>query len=135
MGTGRDTINAALQGQMLGWRTGALTLGKIVATSATLGSGGSGGAFTPALFIGATAGSAWALLLHSWLGASTTLAGGFAIVGMAAVVTSSYQAPVTAIVLALEMSRDYNILMPVMLACVVAHLTTRAHKATPVIEQ
>ncbi|HVA67030.1 MAG TPA: chloride channel protein, partial [Elusimicrobiota bacterium] len=128
MGTGQDTINAALQGQLLSWKSGALTLGKIAATSATLGSGGSGGAFTPALFIGATAGSAWAALLHSWLGASTTLAGGFAIVGMAAVITSSYQAPVTAIVLSLEMSRDYNILMPVMLACVVAYLTTRAHK-------
>jgi len=135
MGTGQDTINAALQGQLLSWKSGALTLGKIVATSATLGSGGSGGAFTPALFIGATAGSAWAALLHSWMGASTTLAGGFAIVGMAAVITSSYQAPVTAIVLSLEMSRDYNILMPVMLACVVAYLTTRAHKAVPVIEQ
>ncbi len=135
MSTGRGTIAAALQGRVLGWRAGALALSKIAATAATLGSGGSGGAFTPALFIGTTAGSAWAALLHTWLGVSPAVAGGFAVVGMAAVVTSSYQAPVTAIVLALEISRDYNILMPVMLACVIAHLTTRKQKEAPVIEQ
>ncbi|MDE2291789.1 MAG: chloride channel protein [Elusimicrobia bacterium] len=134
MGTGQATIDAALSGQALGWRSGAVTLAKIAATSATLGTGGSGGAFMPAIFIGAAAGNAWATLAAQLFHTALPL-GAYALVGMSAVVTSSYRCPVTAMILALEVSHDYGILMLVMFACVLAHLTTRVYRETPVLQQ
>ncbi len=132
MGTGQDTIRTALDGRLSGWRCGALTLAKIAATVATLGSGGSGGAFMPALFIGGAAGSAWATLAGALLPLPVPRAA-FAITGMACAVTSAFKAPVTSMILALELSRDYGILMPVMIACILAHLVTRDHRPAPII--
>ncbi len=132
MGTGQDTIEAALVGGLGGWRCGALTLAKILATVATLGSGGSGGAFMPAMFVGSAAGSAWATLASALLPLSVPRAA-FAITGMSCVVTAAFKAPVTSMILALELSRDYGILMPVMIACILAHLVTRDHRPTPMI--
>ncbi|HVE13845.1 MAG TPA: chloride channel protein [Elusimicrobiota bacterium] len=133
LGTGQRTINAALSGEFLGWRGAAASGAKIGATALTLGSGGSGGAFMPALFIGATAGSAWgALLRHFW--AFSGQPGVFALVGMACVLTAFYQAPVTAIVMALEVSQDYDALMPVMVACVVAYVVSRRHREEVLVE-
>jgi CIC family chloride channel protein len=133
LGTGQITINAALRGELLGWRAGAASAAKIAATAFTLGSGGSGGAFMPALFIGATAGTAWAGLLHH-LWAFNPQPGVFALVGMACVLTSFYQAPVTAIVMALEISQDYDVLMPVMAACAISYVVTRRKREEPIVE-
>ena len=88
----------------------------------------------PALFIGATAGSAWGQMLEHVLHTANER-GGLALTGMACVVTAVYQAPVTAMVLALEISQDYDILMPVMFACVIAYLTTRRPRQAPLIER
>lgn len=137
LGTGQATINAALGGASLahGAHAAGNSLAKIAATSLTLGSGGSGGAFMPAIFIGTTAGGAWGSLLHHIWRSFTPTPGVFALVGMACVITSFYQAPVTAIVMALEISQDYGVLMPVMVACVISYLITRRPKETPVVEQ
>lgn len=132
LGTGQPVINAALKGDLNDWKAGASALAKIAATCATLGTGGSGGAFMPALFIGATAGSAWGGLLHFLFNLSVER-GGLALTGMACVVTAFYQAPVTAMVMALEISQDYDILMPVMFACVIAYVTTRRKREVPLL--
>ncbi len=133
LGTGAATISAALRGQVASWRAGALAAGKAAATAATLGTGGSGGAFMPAMFIGATAGSACQGLFR--IIGRPFEKGELALTGLACAVTSAYRAPVTAIVMALEISRDYDLLMPVMVACVAAYLTTPRPSREPVLQQ
>lgn len=91
---------------------------KIIATSVSIGSGGSGGIFTPSLFIGAAIGAGMGLLLYNigLIGHP----GAFALVGMAAFVASTTRATLTAIVLLFEMTASYEIILPLMLSCVVA---------------
>lgn len=132
MGTGNDFIVGSINGTVpSGWRAALLALAKIGATASTLGTGGSGGAFMPALFIGAAAGG----FCHTILGAFAPEAGGLALAGMACVVTAAYRAPFTGIVMALEMSRDYDILAPVMLACAISFALSQRPAAQPVVER
>jgi CIC family chloride channel protein len=97
-----------------------LWLGKLAVTSITLGSGGSGGVFAPSLFMGATAGGAFGILLHTtgWFAHSSP--GGYALVGMAAVVAATIHAPMTGILILFEMTQDYKVILPIMLASVAA---------------
>ena len=91
---------------------------KIIATSVSIGSGGSGGIFTPSLFIGAAIGAGLGLVLYSY--GIVGHPGAFALVGMAAFVASTTRATLTAIVLLFEMTATYEIILPLMLSCVVA---------------
>ena len=91
---------------------------KIIATSVSIGSGGSGGIFTPSLFIGAAIGAGLGLVLNSY--GIVSHPGAFALVGMAAFVASTTRATLTAIVLLFEMTATYEIILPLMLSCVVA---------------
>ena len=91
---------------------------KIIATSVSIGSGGSGGIFTPSLFIGAALGAALGLVLNDM--EIVEHPGAFALVGMAAFVASTTRATLTAIVLLFEMTATYEIILPLMLSCVVA---------------
>ena len=91
---------------------------KIIATSISIGSGGSGGIFTPSLFIGAALGAALGLVLNDM--GIVEHPGAFALVGMAAFVASTTRATLTAIVLLFEMTATYEIILPLMLSCVVA---------------
>ncbi len=91
---------------------------KIAATSLTLGSGGSGGVFAPALFIGATGGGAVGMLLHRFNPAIEPSA--YALVGMGAVLAAAIQAPLMSIMLLFELTRNYQIMLPAMLAAVTA---------------
>ena len=132
--TGYPTIKRAIDPHwytgmtLLSGQTAVLTFGflatvcllKIVATSLTLGGGGSGGVFAPALFIGATGGGAVGMALHRWNPAIDPSA--YALVGMGAVLAAAIQAPLMAIMLLLELTRDYQIMLPAMLAAVTATL-------------
>lgn len=103
------------------WAILLLCASKIVATCCTLGSGGSGGVFAPSLFIGASAGAAFGVALDS-LGLLPE--GGspaaYALVGMAAVVAGTTHAPLTAMLMLFEITRDVYVLLPIMLAAVVS---------------
>ena len=134
LGNGFDVTHGMLQGQAdttrLRGPDGMLALGnltlllaalfviKLLATSISIGSGGSGGVFTPSLFLGAALGAAFGLLVAP-LG-FTAPAGAYALVGMAAFTAAATRGTLTAIVLLFEMSGDYQIILPLMLACVVA---------------
>jgi CIC family chloride channel protein len=124
MGTGNDVIALALRDQLPLLIVGLLVFGKILATSLTIGSGGSGGIFMPSLFIGA--------MLGSTLGKYFAFAfpqaidpGAYAMVGMAAVFAAATHAPLTAILILFEMTYDYAIILPVMTATVSAVLVAR----------
>ncbi len=107
----------------------ALMPAKIVATSLTLGSGGSGGVFAPCLFIGGLVGGAVGSLAHYLFPAFTAFYGAYALVGMSATFGAAAQAPITSIIILFEMTDDYRIILPLMSATVVAVLTYRAFSA------
>jgi CIC family chloride channel protein len=103
------------------WMLMALAVLKATATCLTLASGGSGGVFAPSLFLGATSGAAFGIALQSlgMLPADGSPAS-YALVGMAAVLAGTTHAPLTAIMILYELTRDEFVLLPIMLAAVMA---------------
>ena len=121
-GVGYDGVEQALLGQIGLITLVALLLLKIVATSFTLGSGGSGGIFAPSLFMGAMLGGAFGNIANRFLPGIVAPSGAYALVGMAAFFSSAARAPITAIIILFEMTRDYAIILPLMLAVVIGTL-------------
>jgi CIC family chloride channel protein len=93
-----------------------LLVGKALATSLTIGIGGSGGVFAPSLFIGATLGSAYGQVLHQVAPGLAGPAGAYGLIGMGAVFAGSARAPITAVVILFELTGEYTIILPLMLA-------------------
>jgi len=92
---------------------------KLLATSLSLGSGSSGGIFSPSLFMGATLGGGFAGLVGTLLPGLPVSVPAFAMVGMGAMVGAGTGAAMTAIAAVFEMTRDYNIVLPMVLAVAV----------------
>ena len=116
-GVGYATVEAILAGrQTTFWLLGLLFLCKLLATSLSLGSGSSGGIFSPSLFMGATLGGAFAAVLN-WAGFPLPLSvPAFAMVGMGAMVGGGTGAVMTAVVMVFEMTLSYDIIMPMIVA-------------------
>ncbi|HSA58642.1 MAG TPA: chloride channel protein [bacterium] len=123
-GTGHEITEAALWGQLTVGLLVVLFLFKMAASSLTLGSGGSGGVFSPSLFIGAMLGGGVGHLIHSQFPRITADSGAYAMVGMAAFFAGATRAPITAIVILFEMTHDYRIILPVMIASVASTLVS-----------
>ncbi|HPN84404.1 MAG TPA: chloride channel protein, partial [Victivallales bacterium] len=119
-GSGFPTITKTLDGSFSVKFLLLLLVAKIVATSFTLGSGGSGGVFAPLLFLGAVFGSIFEKVSSSFFPSIVSGHGAYATVGMAAIFAAAYRSPVTAILLIFEMTRDYNMVLPLMFATVIA---------------
>ncbi len=102
-----------------------LLLGKMLATSLTIGVGGSGGVFAPSLFIGAMLGEAFGVLAHAAVPGIVGPAGAYALVGMGAVFAGAARAPITAVLIMFELTGEYSIILPLMLAVVVATAVSR----------
>ncbi len=94
--------------------------GKVIATSLTMAIGGSGGVFAPALFIGATLGTAFGIGAHDLLPSLTAPPGAYGLVGMGAVFAAAAGAPITAVIIVFELTGDYSVILPLMVAVVVA---------------
>lgn len=120
-GVGYSTISGVLSGdlQYSVLFLLLLVLVKIFATSMTLGSGGSGGIFAPALYIGACFGGAFGLFFHTLFPSIVAVPSAYANVGMGAIVGGVVGAPLTAIIMFFEMTRDYSIILPLTVAVVV----------------
>jgi CIC family chloride channel protein len=97
-----------------------LFLAKLAATSLSLGSGASGGIFSPSLFIGATLGGAFGLVVNAIHPLADASLANFAIVGMAAMVGGGTGAAMTAVTMIFEMTRDYSLVMPMIVAVALA---------------
>jgi len=126
LGLGLQTMDALLSLQIPFAFLAALIPAKIVATSFTLGSGGSGGLFAPALFIGGMVGGTFGSIVHHLFPSFTAFYGAYALVGMSATFGAAAQAPITAIIILFEMTNDYRIILPLMTATVIAVLVYRA---------
>jgi chloride channel protein, CIC family len=99
---------------------------KLVATSLTLGSGASGGVFSPALFLGATTGGMYGAVLHRLFPALDISAPAFAVAGMAGVVGGATGAAMAAIVMIFEMTRDYTVIIPMTLTVAISYGVRRS---------
>jgi len=119
-GVGYPTIELALSDQLTWYMLIILLVSKILATNITLGSGGSGGVFAPSLFIGSMTGGAFGNLVHGLFPQITGVPASYALVGMGAVVAAAAHAPLTAILILFEMTRDYHIILPLMLSCIIS---------------
>jgi CIC family chloride channel protein len=133
LGTGQEVVrgfvSALSTGDVVWWSVLALVGYKVVATSLTLGAGGFGGVFMPSLFIGAALGAGFADLVAPVWGFSDLQPGAFAIVGMAAVFSAVARAPLTSILIVFEITGDYHLVLPLMLAASLAtFIGDRVHR-------
>jgi CBS domain-containing protein len=122
LGVGYDTIQSLLQGDLHGGATSAVIAGVLLVKSAiwiiSLGSGTSGGVLAPLLMMGAALGGVEAMFLpHEG-------AGFWPLVSMGAILAGTMRAPFTAILFALELTHDINVLLPLLVAGMLAHATT-----------
>jgi len=124
-GVGYEVIESSINGGIALSVIIILVFLKIIATSITLGSGGSGGIFAPSLFIGALLGESFGQLIYQIFPTSVIPPGAYALVGMAAVFAGTAQAPISAILLLFEMTGNYKILPPLMITCVISAILVR----------
>ncbi|MDJ0322707.1 chloride channel protein [Cryobacterium sp. PH31-AA6] len=119
-GVGYPVLERGVQG---GYALGFLALllvGKVLATSLTIGIGGSGGVFAPSLFIGAMLGAAFGQIAGTLFPVFAGQTGTFALVGMGAVFAGATRAPITAAIILFELTGEYSIILPLLLAIVIA---------------
>ena len=125
-GNGYSSVNAVLHGLWPWEELAIILILKIVATSATFGSGAVGGVFTPTLFIGSSIGFLFGVLAQAVTKLSGIQPEAFALIGMGAFLAATTRAPIMAIILIFEITLDYEVILPLMLACVVAYYTARS---------
>jgi CIC family chloride channel protein len=113
-GLGYGEIENVLTSNFSVWFLLSMCVLKIVATSFTLGSGGSGGIFSPSLFIGAMIGTTLASGFQSVMPVPIGPSGAYGVVGMAALFGAATRAPFTAVLIVFEMTKDYTIILPLM---------------------
>jgi CIC family chloride channel protein len=134
VGNGYEPLNGLLNGQVAVVTMSLLVLAKVVATSASVGSGIPGGVFTPMLLVGGAVGVMW-IHVAAGLGLQASAGPGtYALVGMAAAAAASTHAPLTAAVMIFEVSGDYAIVVPLVLTTAVAVAISRALGSESVYE-
>jgi CIC family chloride channel protein len=117
LGTGLETMNAALLGTLAGGSLLACLCAKLLANALTLGSGAPGGSFFPAVFLGGMTGGLFGLFGHHFFPLLITVPGAYAAVGMAAVAAGATAAPLTAIMMLFELTGSSELILPLLLAC------------------
>lgn len=134
-GNGYSTVSAILGGQWM-WRTLILILVfKVAATAATFGSGAVGGVFTPTLFVGACLGYLFGHTLSLFWPNPLLSPSGFALLGMGAFLAGTTHAPIMAIIMIFELTLDYQLMLPLMLACVISYYVSRSIEPVPIYSE
>ena len=126
LGMGYDVIMDALNNQFTFKILLILLFLKILAFSLSLGSGGSGGTIVPSLFTGAMLGGAFGTAANMFFPGMTAEPGAYVMVGMGAVFAGTARAPLTAILILFEITRDYSLILPLMFACVLSNVMSNA---------
>ena len=133
-GSGYETLSTALSGQLALRAMIVLCLLKLVATVFSYSSGGAGGIFAPALFIGGMLGGTVGFLDVNILGHGSNEIGAFALVGMGAVFAGIIRAPMTSVLIIFEMTGSYGLILPLMIANMTAYAIARRFRPTPIYE-
>jgi CIC family chloride channel protein len=134
MGAGYDAIDAAMHSQFTIEVLLLLVVFKIIATTLSFSSGTPGGMFAPTLFIGAMLGAAVGSFEHHFFPHLTGSIASYALVGMGVLFAAFLRAPLTSVFMVLEVSGNYSIILPVILANTIAYLISRALQPVPVFE-
>jgi CIC family chloride channel protein len=140
LSTGYGIVQSAFQGQVYLWLEGQsytimaavgllvlIAVGKIASTSFSIGSGGSGGVFGPAVVIGGALGGAMGILAQQIFPAMEIQPGAFVVVGMAGFFAAAANTPISTIIMVSEMTGNYRLLVPTMWVCIIAYTLTRRH--------
>jgi CIC family chloride channel protein len=134
LGVGYSFVGDALNGRMELKIMLILLVLKIVATATCYGSGNAGGVFGPSLFIGAMLGGSVGSLAHTWLPDLTGGAGAYALVGMGAAFAGIVRTPMTSVIMIFEVTRDYTIIVPLMIANLCSYLVAKRLQQIPLYE-
>lgn len=126
LGMGYSVITDALNNQFTLKLLLILLFLKIIAFSLSLGSGGFGGTIIPSLFVGTMLGGIFGTFVDMLYPGMTAGPGAYALVGMGAVFAGTTRAPLTAILILFELTRDYNLILPLMFACVLSNVMSSA---------
>ncbi len=127
-GNGYSVVNAMLNDKLALDLLAVALVAKLVSTAASVGSGANGGILTPTLFMGAAFGALFADVLHLLDPHLTSQQAAYAVVGMGAFLAATTHAPLTSILLIFEMTLDYEVVLPLMLACVTAHYVASIYR-------
>jgi CIC family chloride channel protein len=134
LGVGYGFVGDALNGRMTFELMLMLVVLKLLAVTTSYASGNAGGIFGPALFIGAMLGGTVGTVAHHFLPAYTSTAGAYALVGMGAVFAGIVRAPMTSVLMIFEMTQDYSVIVPLMIANLISlFIASRLQKA-PIYE-
>jgi len=134
MGAGYGAIDLAMHGHFAFKMLLLLALFKIIATTLSFSSGTPGGMFAPTLFIGAMLGASVGSAEHFLFPRLTGSVGSYALVGMGVLFAAFLRAPLTSIFMVLEVSGNYSIILPVILANTISYLISRSLQPTPIFE-
>ncbi|HKC23640.1 MAG TPA: chloride channel protein [Thermoanaerobaculia bacterium] len=126
VGNGREGIAAVLQENLSLGRVAALLALRLLVTPLAVGSGAVGGVFTPTLFLGAMLGDAFGAVAHGALPGVISAPSSYALVGMGALLAGTTHAPLTAALMVFEMTLDYRLVVPLLLASAMASIVATA---------
>jgi CIC family chloride channel protein len=132
MGVGYEYVDQALNGGLVLKTMVLLCLLKLVATTISYSSGNAGGIFAPSLYIGAMAGGAVGTLVHRYAPFPTGDTGAYALVGMGTLFAGIIRAPMTSVFMIFEITQDYQILVPLMVANMLSFAISRRFQPVPV---
>jgi len=119
-GVGYPVLENAVMGEYVVWMLLLLLVGKMIATSLTIAIGGSGGVFAPSLFLGAMLGAGFGTIADYAFPGIGLDPGAYALVGMGAVFAGASRAPITAVIILFELTGEYSIILPLLLAVVIS---------------
>lgn len=134
LGVGYGIVSHALNGQILIGTMALLVFLKIVATATCYASGNAGGIFGPSLFIGAMMGGAVGGVAHMLMPDYTGSVGAYALVGMGAAFAGVVRVPLTSVIMIFEITRDYSIIVPLMIANLLSYYISSKLQEEPIYE-
>ena len=134
LGVGYDHVDRILSGDVILRMVVVLALLKIVATAVCYASGNAGGIFGPSMFIGAMMGGAVGWVAHHVMPAATAGAGAYALVGMGTAFAGIIRTPLTSVIMIFEVTRDYTIIVPLMVSNLIAFYISQRLQREPIYE-
>jgi CIC family chloride channel protein len=134
LGVGYDQVERVLNGDVVLRTVVILATLKLVATSVSYASGNAGGIFGPSLFIGSMAGASVGAVAHLLFPGSTAGPGAYALVGMGAVFAGIVRTPLTSVIMIFEVTRDYTIIVPLMISNLIAFYISQRLQKVPIYE-
>lgn len=134
LGVGYSHVSEALNGQMTLQVMALLVVLKLIATTTCYGTGNAGGIFGPSLFIGAMLGGAVGTVAHQLLPDFTGGVGAYALVGMGALFAGIVRVPLTSVIMIFEMTRDYSIIVPLMISNLISFYISYRLQKEPIYE-